>query len=579
MTVRKTDTNRKAKATKSKSSINNNQQNATESTLSIDSYLNNEQKIDETHKTQSTNIPVQKTQMGGVESYLGSVTLEWFAQHVKFAANLSLLQENERENQGDGRGSGFAHRHSHKNNINNSNVEIDAENIDDIKQRPLDWSRQATLVQYLASRKHHKFPPVLVVISQSWVEDKQAANWDKNGQAIQSSADFIPLDLDNGNLQNENLKNGNLGLLNVSPDKITIYALDGQHRLMGVQGLMQLLAEGKIPRYKKEKNQTSNDAFLDINDLINQHNLSSEYLKSLPQEKIGIEFIPAVVPGESYEEARRRIRSIFVHVNLMAVPLTKGQLTQLDEDDGFSIVARKIAVTHPLFEQREDRKDRVNWNSATVAANSTVLTTLQALKDMSEKYLGQKYPHWKREKGLISMRPEDEELNAAISLFSQLFDYLIDLPSYKILEEMQTPALRRFSFEKDGGEGNILFRPVGQVAFAQALGILVFKKGLTLEIIFKKLRKFDKQGGFNGIEFPKSIWYGVLYDPNRKRIVVSGKDLAAKLLVYILGGVKDTMERAQIRNALAKARTFENKTINFDGDFVEPKEVGLPSLL
>jgi DGQHR domain-containing protein len=491
-------------------------------------------------------IPVQKVEMGGTEAYVGSVTLEWFANRVNFASHLPLLR--------------------HKYNSQTGNIEIDAESIDEIQQRPIDWSRQAALVQYLASRKHHKFPPVLVVINQPWVDIPHAGEWDNKGKAKKSAIEFTPLNSGN-----------NFGLLNISDEDVTIYALDGQHRLMGVQGLIELLSARKLRRYKRDK--TPYESFMTVDDLAEQFDISQDYLDNIPQEKIGIEFISAVGIGETREEARQRVRSIFVHVNLMAVPLTKGQLTQLDEDDGFSIVARKIAVTHPLLEQREDRKARVNWNSATVATKSTVLTTLQALKEMSERYLGQKYPHWKQEKGLVPKRPESDELSEGVTEFSKLFDYLGSLSSYKILEEEDTPALRRFSFEKDSGEGNMLFRPVGQVALVQALGVLVFKKGLSLEKIFKKLRKFDREGGFSNIEFPKSIWYGILYDPNRKRILVAGKDLAARLLVYILGGVQDSVERAKLRSSLAKARTFENQTMSFEGDFVDSKEIALPPIL
>ncbi|HEY9799410.1 MAG TPA: DGQHR domain-containing protein [Leptolyngbyaceae cyanobacterium] len=492
-------------------------------------------------------IIVQKTEMGGTEAYIGSVTLEWFAGRVHFASGLPLLQK--------------------KYNPETDNIEIDADSIDEIQQRPLDWSRQAPLVQYLAARKNHKFPPVLVVINQPWVDDNKAAEWDAQGCAKKSTTDFTPLD-----------KDGKVGLLNVSEDNVTIYALDGQHRLMGVQGLMELIKTGKLQRYKKDK--TADDSFITVSDLLEQYQVDPAYLQSLPKEKIGIEFICAVNAGETRTEARRRVRSVFVHVNLMAAPLTKGQLAQLNEDDGFAIVARKIAVTHPLLEQKPNRNPRVNWNSATVATNSTVLTTLQALQDMSERYLGYKFPHWKPfEKGLIPMRPENEEIEQGIAEFSKLFDNLASLPSYKILEHEDTPVLRRFSFEKGGGEANILFRPVAQVAIAQALGFLVFRKGLSLASIFKKLKKFDQQGGFTGMEYPQSLWYGILYDPNKKRVQVSGKELAAKLLIYILGGVEDSMERAELRKALANARTVENKTIGFDGEFVEPKEVGLPPLI
>jgi DGQHR domain-containing protein len=528
---------------------------ATDSTAEIASQLEQENRerqaltaLLDKYLHQQDLILVQKTEMGGTEAYVGSVTLEWFAAQVRFASALPLLQQ--------------------KYNPQTDNIEIDAESIDEIQQRPLDWSRQLPLAQYLTVRKNHKFPPVLVVVNQPWVDNLKAAEWDNQGRATKSTTDFTSLD-----------KEGKVGLLSLSEKDVTIYALDGQHRLMGVQGLMELLKTGKLPRYRKDK--TPDGTFITVADLLEPYDKDAiDRVSALPKEEIGIEFVCAVAAGETREEARRRVRSIFVHVNLMAVPLTKGQLAQLNEDDGFSIVARKIAVTHPLLEQRSDRKPRVNWNSATVAAKSTVLTTLQALKEMSERYLGQKFPHWKPlEKGLIPMRPENKELEEGIKEFQKLFDYLATLPSYKILEDEDTPSLRRFSFEKDGGEGNMLFRPVGQVALAQAFGILVFRKGFSLADIFKKLRKFDLEGGFSSIEDPHSLWYGVLYDPNKKRVQVAGKDLAARLLVYILGGTEDRMERAELRKALADARSVENKTVGFDGQFIEPREVGLPAIV
>ncbi|MUL38628.1 DGQHR domain-containing protein [Gloeocapsopsis dulcis] len=496
-------------------------------------------------KHSENQIFVQTTAMGGTQAYLGSVTLEWFALQVRFASCLPLLQP--------------------KYNRATDNIEIDADTIEEIQQRPLDWSRQLPLVQYLAAWKNHKFPPVLVVVNQPWVDNPQAPEWDREGRATKPTINFTPLD-----------RGGEVGLLNFAAE-VTIYALDGQHRLMGVQGLMELIETHQLQRYRKDK--TPDGSLMTVSDLIAHYQVDATYLESLPKEKIGIEFICAVEKGETREEARRRVRSIFVHVNLMAAPLTKGQLAQLNEDDGFSIVARKIATTHPLLEQRSDRQSRVNWNSATVATKSTVLTTLQALKEMAQRYLGQKFLHWKPlGKGLISMRPEDKELEVGILKFQKLFDCLATLPSYRVLEENETPLLRRFSFEKDGGEGNILFRPVGQVAVAQGLGILVFKKGFSLVDIFKKLRKFDLEGGFSGMEYPRSLWYGVLYDPNKKRVQVAGRDLAAKLLIYILGGIQEPMERAELRKAVADARTVE-KTIGFDGKFTEPKAVGLPPIL
>jgi DGQHR domain-containing protein len=489
----------------------------------------------------------QKTQMGGTEAFIGSVTLRWIDRQVGFASELPLFQPHLDPQTG--------------------NVERGAETVNEILQRPLDWSRQAPLTQYLAVRDAHKFPALLVVLSPTWVNNPDASEWDSDGRAIKSAIEFAPLD-----------SGETVGLLDVSRD-ISVFALDGQHRLMGIQGLIQLLETRTLPRYNKAKKPVGTD--ITIEDIIDEYDIEPDRLYGLAEEKIGIEFIPAVVRGETREEARQRVRSIFVHVNLMAVKLSKGQLALLDEDDGFSIVTRQVAIAHPLLKERGDRKPRINWDSATVAAKSTVLTTLQALKDMAQRYLEHRFPHWRApQKGLIPMRPDEAELQTGIEEFSQLFDRLADLPSYQKLEQgMETPELRRFNFEKSGGDGNILFRPVGQVALAQALGVLAYGCGMSLAEIFAKLNRYDANGGFSGMENPESLWYGVLYDPNKKRVRVAGRDLAAKLLIYILGGMGDRLECAELRTALANARTFENQAVSFEGRFVKPKNVGLPDVL
>ena len=488
-------------------------------------------------------ILVQRTNMGGSEAYIGSVTLQWLADRVKYASEMSLLSEQLQPK--------------------DKNIAIDSESIEVIQQRPLDWSRQAALVQYLAGRTTHKFPPVLVTIDRDWIDNIHAPEWGRGGKATESAAIFTAID-----------GNNSFGLLDIGAS-VRIYALDGQHRLMGVQGLMELLRGGELPRYNKDRTPVGNKITL------SELGTSEEYLASLPQETIGIEFISAVVKGETQLDARRRIRSIFVHVNLMAIALSKGQLAQLDENDGFAIVARNIAVNHPLLKDTPGRKPRVNWDSATVATKTTVLTTLQALQDMAAKYLQYQYPHWKpkAQKGLVPLRPESAELAAGIATFSRLFDRLSQFISYGRLQAEDTPKLRRFSFEPGGGEGHILFRPVGQVAFAQGVGMAVFKKQMAETEVFRKLDRYDADGGFSNINLPQSLWYGILYDPNKKRILVSGRDLAAKLIVYLLGGVDNDFDRAELRRYVAEARTVGEYAMSFEGKLVTPKEVGLPPIL
>ena len=218
-------------------------------------------------------------------------------------------------------------------NSSQKNITIDSDSIEVIQQRPLDWSRQASLVQYLADRTTHKFPPVLVTIDRGWVDNIHAPEWGRGGSATESAAVFTPLD-----------GMGDFGWLDVG-ESARIYALDGQHRLMGVHGLLELLSTGELQRYSKDHQPVGGKITLA------ELSTSAEYLQSLPEETIGIEFISAVMAGETQLAAKRRIRSIFVHVNLMAVALSKGQLAQLDENDGFAFVARNIAVNHPLLKE------------------------------------------------------------------------------------------------------------------------------------------------------------------------------------------------------------------------------------
>lgn len=494
--------------------------------------------------SKSDRLLVQKTQMGTTEAYVGSVTLEWLATRVCFASQLPLFQQ--------------------KFDPNTHNIIRDTQTVEELQQRPLDWSRQAHLALYLATRKHHKFPPILVVISPHWVNDPQTYESDRRISI--PTLNFTPLD-----------PQGTLGLLDIS-EEYAIFALDGQHRLMGIQGLMELIKTGRLELYNKYKKAIN--TFITTQDLIEEYGLNLTYLHSLAKEKIGIEIIPAIVTGETYEQARRRVRSIFVHVNRMAVTLSKGQLALLNEDDGFAIIARQVAISHPLLKDRDDTNShaRINWDSATIAQKSTVLTTLQALQDMSEAYLIHLFPHWRpKHKNLIPLRPEDEELETGLQKFTELFNYLANLPSYQKLETgHKTTNLRCFSHEKAGGQANILFRPVGQIALVQALSNLVFKQELSLETTFKKLNHFDSLDGFSYIENPASLWYAVLYDPIKKRIQVSGKKLAVKLIMYLLGGITAEKEQIQLREELTQVRTIEGQSVDFKGKFVDPSEIKLP---
>lgn len=504
------------------------------------------------YTTRKDKLFVQSVEMGGTQSYIGAVTLEWFAERVRFASQLPLFRD--------------------KIDPVTKKVIIDRDTVDEVLQRPIDYSRQAVLAQYLAARPKHKFPPVLVVVNQPWVDIKEADEWGSDGAALRSSADFTPLD-----------STGKFGNLDISDD-IQIYALDGQHRLLGVQGLMELIKHGRLAvKDKTGKPKASGD--ITIEDLEERFSIQNSELQQLGKELIGIEFISAVVPGETRDEAKRRVRSIFVHVNKMASPLTAGQLHQLDDDNGFALVAKRVSTSHPFFTGGDGK--RVNWENNTISTRSLNFTTLQALTEMVRGLIGNSsnYKKWiPSEKGLIPMRPEEAELESAIDLFSQYIDHFQSLPSVKrYVQGTVVTILRNFEGEiqdENGnniGEGNMLFRPVGQTALATAVGVLR-DEGASLDSIFKKIVKYESQGGFSGIDKPSSIWYGVLFDPSKKRMSISGETLSTRLMIYLFGGgIADEGLREQLRADLASARENDGVFKQFDGSTTTKQaEITLP---
>lgn len=495
---------------------------------------------------------VERTQMGGTEAYIGSVDLAWVHSHVGLAQQLPLLRD--------------------KIDKETGRLEIDASTIDLVLQRPIDWSRQAVLATYLATTATHKFPPILVVVTRDWVDNPDADEWDKDGRAVRSVVDFEALD---------NARR--VGLLDVS-SKYSVFALDGQHRLIGIGGLMDLLKNSRLQPQSKEGKPKGDVIGLD--ELLEEYELSRAQVLSIPQERIGVEFVPAVIAGETREEARHRVSSIFVHVNLTAAPLTDGQLAQIDQDNGFAIVARRQAVAHDFLKAKSGRKPRVNFNSSTIAPKATVLTTLQTLKKMAERYIGadSRYDGWSPvKKRTVPIRPSDEHLDEATAEFGKFLDRLAQLPSYQELERgADTGAFRRFSHEKNPGKAHMLFRPVGQIALAQAVGYLHLQRDpqMSLDDIFKKVKDYDAAGGFR-MDEPGSLWWGVLYDPLKRRMLESGRDLAARLLQYIVGGgLPSDDEREKLRAALAEARrTEDEKARDFDGKEVPITAIKLPAVL
>lgn len=501
---------------------------------------------------------VQVTRMANTQSYVATMTFQQVAMLLKFAKDLGLFKRMFDAATGQ--------------------MKVDHNTIDEIQQRPLDYTRQLPLTIYLAGRKHHKFPPILAVMTDDWVDDpdNHEGCWEADAEgelrATKDSTKFNALDT-----------KGSIGLLTILG---YIYALDGQHRLLAIQGLMELINNRRLVAKTKAGDPVRKDAALTMDVLSETFHIDEARLNALQFETIAVEIIPAVKAGETREEARRRVKSVFTHVNKTAVRLSPGQIAQLDEDNGFALVAKRAAVHHDLLRSTGTRtaNPRVNWQTSTISNTSTVLTTLQSLTEMSQGFLVHKYEHWESPvKDLIPVRPDDDELEEGFKLFSDVLSGLATLKSFEDLDRNKSTRDFRL-LRKEHGQAHLLFRPVGQIALARALGTLVLDQGKDVDRLFGMLQRYEDNGGFT-IDDPSKPWWGVVYDPVGQKIARGGEAGAEKILLWLLGGITDDQAQEDLRVLLADRRTVNDggphdaKVRDFDGNYVDAPAFRLPAML
>ena len=75
--------------------------------------------------------------------------------------------------------------------------------------------------------------------------------------------------------------------------------------------------------------------------------------------------------------------------------------------------------------------------------------------------------------------------------------------------------------------GNILFRPVGQEAFARALRALI-DRNFPVDVGLQAL-------GETQLSLNKPPWLGVMWDPNQNTMNRTNLELATSLLLYMVG--------------------------------------------
>ena len=492
--------------------------------------------------------------MGTSKSYLISVSLGWIASNVYFARDLPVFKKHRRKGR--------------------KKISINDTTIANLQQREPDYRRQLPMALYLATREHHKFPPLFLVAYQNWAYDPRSDEWGPDGRAIHPSLNVKPLD-------------SRSSLVDLDIATTHYFALDGQHRLMAIKGLKELLDDGRLNAKNKDGSPMSRKS-ISRDDVENRNSVSKaisghgmDFLQDAMDEVMGVEILPAVQLNDTYEEAVSRLRNIFVDVNENAKRLEKGELTLLDENDGFRIVARTLMVKHPIF--KKDKELRVDTQRDQLPETSESYTTLTTIVRIATEFVGGDFERWKTPilglKGVGMERPVDDEIEMALKSLAKYFTALGTMPSHrKMMSGTPVSTLR-----KKSGEDNILFRPIAQIALSHALAEIKSSKGTALHSLIAKLAKHEELGHLK-LTNKKAPWFGILCDPLTEKIRRHKRyeSICSQMFIHLLGnGLADPEEREELRKNFFEARQVSTgsaveKAYDMSGKLVRYSKFSLP---
>lgn len=269
--------------------------------------------------------------------------------------------------------------------------------------------------------------------------------------------------------------------------KERIFALDGQHRLVGMRKALT------------EK-------------------------PGLSEENITVIF----VGHEDSASGLKTTRRLFTTLNKKAVPVKKGEIIALDEDDVAAILTRRMVET--LDEYSGERIAYVETNRMPSGNNSS-FTTIAALYDVVSliikdinKNISYGLPYKKDEVSLN--RPSDDDLDRYFKLVKRYFKgikkYFPEFNSY-----CESGNYKKLGEKlRHGTGGHILFRPQGLLIISRVIAKLTEKYSLdkSIKLISKAPLLYEDEA------------YSMLLWNNTSNTVVKSKEALVKdIMLYNLG--------------------------------------------
>lgn len=293
-----------------------------------------------------------------------------------------------------------------------------------------------------------------------------------------------------------------------------LIALDGQHRLIGIQHVVS-------------------------------KNVVGPHSVDVHKDEVVVMFIK--------HEDLQKTRNIFNKVNRYARSTNRGENIITSEDDVCSIVARmlmregaplgtKIPLSKPGTESSGTERKEIPlaaWRHNTLSPRSPELTTMSVLYDSTMAILSKKCPDI-ISKNALQQRPSDEDIQRSYEDVEAVWKAVLSgVSAYKtaLIDLKSIPKLRA-----DTAPNSLLFRPYTQTVLFQALSCAAFSRGVAPRTVIERINRINWS-------MKDEFWQDVLVVNNKMNTTKEGRDIAARVLTYLLAC--DKMTKDEIKKAKA----------------------------
>lgn len=334
--------------------------------------------------------------------------------------------------------------------------------------------RAKEIVEYLTTEKEHFFNSVIVGVyggEPQWYPISVGTSRESGGPELDDDAQ------------------ASMGLLKFNGAE-KLFAIDGQHRIKAIKDAIVQKPE-------------------------------------LATEDLAVIFVAHSID----ENGAKRTRKLFSTLNKTAKRVSKGEIIALDEDDAFAVVTRRLVEEFELLRWEslnETRFVAFAKQPELHSSDSKNLTTIISLYDLTRiVYVPMNATGSTRAKHLSLRRPSDRILDEIYAHQTQYWSLLTKyIHQYQELFDSEPTDEIAGKYRKHGG--HILFRPIGQKAFAGAVRIMV-DRGWSMENAIHALSNVPMQLN----EVP---WRNILWEPGLERInTKAGSVLPVNLFLHYVG--------------------------------------------